>query len=177
MTTPDPKTFSVLDAIQGRSYPTDEITLYTDAASMYLLNRLEVEQANLTDGDAANELEPKREELKAAIKATALTFHLRGFSTGVIQSINDEARAKFGEDVSLDKEEPFVWRMDKYVAESIISVTNAEGAVDESRWGVEDAAKLRAHLPDDEWNRLQTAVLALSFASWQFDQAVNADFS
>ena len=173
---PDTKTFSVLDAIQGRSYPEDKVTVYTDLASLYLLTNLEKEQASAKDGDAANEFNDAIAELREKIKASGLTFHLRGFSTGVTQSINDEARAKFGEDESLDKGEAFVWRMNKFVAESIIRVENADGELDETRWKVEDVDKLRVYLPDDEWDRLLHLTLNLSFASWEFDQAVNADF-
>lgn len=173
---PDIKTFSVLDAAKGRSYPTDEVTVYTDVASLYLLNELDAIANDAETGDEANAVEPAVAELREKIKESALTFHLRGFSPGVRTSINDETRALFGEEVDLDEGDPLIWRLNKYVSESIISVTNTEGAVDEHRWSDEDVASLRGLLPDEEWVKLQDLTLKLSFESWHFDEAVNADF-
>jgi len=173
---PDIKTFSVLDAAKGRSYPTDEVTVYTDVASLYLLNELDTTVNDAETGEEANAVEPEIAELREKIKASAMTFHLRGFSPGVRESINDEARAKFGEDVNLDEGDPLVWRLNRFINESIIRATNVEGAVDEHRWTYDDVVALRGILPDEESVKIQDLMLELSFKSWQFDEAVNADF-
>lgn len=173
---PDIKTFSVLDAAKGRSYPTDEVTVYTDVASLYHLNELDAIANDAETGDEANVVEPEIAELREKIKASAMTFYLRGFSPGVRESINDEARAKFGDDVSLDKGDPLVWRLNRYINESIITVTNAEGAVDKHRWTYDDVVSLRGFLPDEEFLKIQDKMFELSLASWKFDEAVNADF-
>lgn len=174
---PDVKTFSVLDAIKGRSYPSDSVTVYTDVESLYELARLEKQIADAPDGESANALEPQVEDLKDKIKKSALTFELRGFSFGVWDSIDKEAQAMFGNDADISEGEAKSWRKHRYIAESIIRVTNADGAVDESRWGIEDVKNLEALLPMSEFSKLEAMTSFLSMASLEFDQAVTPDFS
>jgi len=173
----DTKNFSVLDAAKGRSYPSDKAVVYTDVEALYDYDKLEGVANATSDGDAVNALEGQLEALREKIKASALTFHMRGFAPGVTQAINDEAAAKFGPEADLDSGEPFIWRADKWIAESIIRVTDVDDAVDEHRWSIEDVVALRTWLPETEFAKVRLLAFSLSFQAWQFDRAVTADFS
>jgi len=173
----DTKNFSVLDAAKGRSYPTDEAVVYTAVAEMHKYEKINFQANNAATGEETNTFDEQLKPLREAILASALTFHMRGFAPGVVQNINIETRAKFGEDADLDNGEPFLYRTDKYIAESIIKVTDVNDAVDEHRWSVDDVVALRGWLPEEEFGKIRLLMFLLTFRAWEFDQAVNADFS
>lgn len=172
--------FSVLDAAKGRSYPTDDITVYTDVASAHLVNHLRNE-ASAIEGEGeevdaeVNAIDEKIESLKTKIVESGITFHLRGFAPGVAKAIQDEAKVKF-EVEDPDEGAPAEWCNMKYIAESIITATNAAGDVDEHHWSVDDVFALRGFLPEEEFDRLAGAAFFLSFAALAFEQVVDADF-
>ena len=174
---PDLKTFSVLDAVQGRSYPTDEVTVYTDVESLYKVLKLKNEIDEAFDEDKILELDDQISALSEKIATSAMTFHLRGFSYGVWDSIDKETTAKFGEVADFSKGEAATWRNAKLIAESIIKVVNAEDQEDASRWTVDDVLKLQALLPINEFSKISARTSILSLASLEFEQAVTPDFS
>lgn len=173
----DAKTFSVLDAVQGRSYPTDKVTVYTDADSIYRLSLLE-EKANSTlDQGEVDEIEKQIAELKEEITKSGLTFHMRGFSPGVRQSLFKEAEAKFEVEDVRESLEAISWLTNRVIAESIIRVENAAGALDERRWNVEDVENISNFLITQEFDKLNELASSLSFKALKFDNDVTPDFS
>lgn len=174
---PDVKTFSVLDTVKGRSYPTDEVTIYTDVESLYKVLKLENKVNDETDDDVINEVDKEISTLREKIEESALTFHLRGFSYGVWDSIDKETTAKFGEDADFSKGEAASWRSAKFISESIIKVVNAEGQEDPNRWSPEDVLNLQAHIPVNEYSKISARANLLSLSSLEFEQALTPDFS
>lgn len=187
----DVKTFSVLDAIKGRSYPTDEVTVYYDTAALYRLKGLENQRLaldmaanNAPKGEEANkfdaqiaEVDAKIAELTKQVQASAITFHMRGYSPAVRDSLVDEARAKFDVEKVEDGTPANEWLNARAVAETIIRSTDASGAVDEHHFSVEDVEDLRSFLAPEEFGKLLGQTLLLSYTAFSFDAATSPDFS
>lgn len=177
------KKFSVIDFLTKRAMPEDSITVYTDAQSGYELKALEAQDADERDPNKSNEIAAKIEELREKIRASGLTFYLRGLPTKVHRSINDEAFARFKIDPDADERpKPSViaeaqdWTNYKTIAETIVKVESADGSVDDTRWDVEKVEGLRDWLPQEEYDRLFQRVSEIHFRALEFEQEVNADF-
>jgi hypothetical protein len=178
----NPRTFSVLDAIKSRSYPQDIVTVYTDVNSAYDIHRIEEKIADLTDADQINALDQVIAEFKDKIKASALTFRMRGLPREQIDAINDEAHLKFP---WTDKTAPDPvdrgiggeWVNRSFIAAHIVDVTDADGNVDSHKWNADEVAVLRGRLPDESFLALIRLMQELSFAATYFDASVTPDFS
>lgn len=171
------ETFDVLAAAKEIAYPTDEVTVYTDSGSAYSLHRLDDVIAQTADAGTVATLEAKRDELREAVKASALTFNLRGIAPGYIQGLLAQGRATFpdvdGVDFNTERGE---WFESAVIAAHIVDVRNAAGAVDEHNWTAEQVQDIKAALPEESFEKLLGAVNNLSFAASYFDLAVSADF-
>jgi hypothetical protein len=168
-------TLNVLEAAKGRAYPDDDVVIYTDAKAAYEAHRLAVLAADQTDSDKADEIGAQEKDARDRVLASALTFHLRGFSRGVIDAINEEARVKFGTE-DTGKGDIANWCNLKYVAESIIRVEDAAGGVDEHHWTPEEVRSLYDLLPIESYDKIVNKMFELSFAASLFDTVVDADF-
>lgn len=187
----DVKTFSVLDAIKGRSYPTDEVTVYYDTAALYRLKGLENQRLalgiaanNAPEGDEVDkfdakiaELDPTIEAVRAEVEASALTFEMRGFAPAVRDSLVDEARAKFKVSVIEDESDANNWLYARAIAESIIRAKSADGSVDEHHWSVDEVEEMRHFLVPEEFAKVLGTTLLLSYTAFEFDAATSPDFS
>lgn len=177
---PNVKTFSVLDAIKGTAYPSDEITVYTDVASLYQIQRLESEAADQTDPDLADEIHAEIEEYRLKILASGLTFHLRGIPPEIKDNNLAAVRAKFalneGDDI-IHGSNAYEFLMNTHLAEMIQKVVRADGDVDSHHWTPEEVSELFGVLGVTEAGRLQALGSDLSFQAFAFDQAVTPDFS
>lgn len=173
------KNFSVLDAIKGKSYPTDSVTVYYDTGAAHLVKVLEAQAADTLDPDEADQIHEQIEAQRLKVRASKLVFDLRGFDPGVGEEIRKIARKQFPDDVdqfgNLNGEAAQYVNF-RYIAESIVRVTDAEGQVDESRWDFDQVSGLYGLLPADEFDKIAQKAFELSFASLAFDQIVDADF-
>jgi hypothetical protein len=169
------KTFSVLEAIQGTAFPTDEVTIYTDAASAYEISVLETRISEERDTDKANELSAQQAVLRDKIKASALTFTLHGFAPEIVHAINDSVAAKHNvEDTDTGpaaREANF-----RYLAESIQRIVSADGSVDSHHWTFEEIEALEKAIPSEEFGRLMVKMEEVAFAALVFEAKVDADF-
>lgn len=176
----EPRTFSVLEAAKGRSYPQDIISVYTNAEAAYQVNLLEKKiNSHATDDAELAAMVEEQNAYKDAVKASVLTFHMRGINPGLIRSISDEAHTKTfdGEEGDALVGRQNVWSNFSILAAHIVSVTDAQGNVDEHKWNFEDVETLRDWLPDDEFDKISNMMFDLSFAAALFDASVSADFS
>jgi hypothetical protein len=167
-------TFSILDAIKGRGYPSDSETVYTDVEAAYEVNRLEEQINDSKDSKEVDRLVAVQQEYKDRVKASALTFKMRGINEGVIDGIKKEAQGKF-EDIWTG--EGAQWCNDRYLAAHIVEVSDAEGNVDEHKWTGEEVEGLRFLLPRESFETLTTLMHKLTFAASYFDASVTPDFS
>lgn len=180
----DKATFSVLDAVKEKHYPQDITTVYTDVDSAYEIKRLERQIADMgpDEADRINELDSVIATLKENVKATALTFRMRGIGRDLKDAINAEAELKFP---WTDKSQPDPsqygeggqWTNRRFLAAHIVDVTKADGAVDSHKWSEEEIEVLRGSIPDESFLELIRLMRDLSFAATYFDASVTPDFS
>lgn len=176
--TVDPKTFSVLDAIKGRSYPTDTVNVYTDTAAIYELVRAEKAANDAKTGEDADTWGEKITSLKARVAESVLRFEMRGYAPAVRDALIEEAKAKFNIEGALEEEsEAGEWLTKRTIAESIIRVTNAAGEVDEHRVSVEDVDAWSQYLAPEEFAKLNAFSYLLSYQAFQYDLETTPDFS
>lgn len=170
----DKATFDVLAFAKGRKYPQDIVTIYTDAESGYRAKHLSEILNDENDNAKREEIAAEIRDLWAAVEASALTFHLRGISQGAVEAVNVEAGGKFENVI----EGPGArWANFKYIAENIVSVTNADNAVDSHHWTVEEVEELHAFLPSEEFDKIAALTDELTFAAAFVDASVTPDFS
>lgn len=179
MTDLDPKTFNLLDTLQGRTYPEDEVVVYTDVKAFYEYQRIDQLANDAGTGDEANEYDAQLDELRERIKASGLTVSMRGYAPAVNKSLTAEARAKFKLDssVMIDQDaDAFNWLNKRSIAEAIVKVTDVHGNSDERLFTVEDVDAFEDYLTPEEFSKIVTKTFELSWQSMHLDNAVNADF-
>lgn len=186
----EPGTFDLDEFVQGRGFPRDTVTVFTNADAAY--ERAQVEKRLTTlaqDKEKLNknstlyketqaefkELEDRSAELMEDIKASALVFHLRGISPGHIKKINkdvyEESQKEEWDEVTTASTASY-----RIVAPHIIKVIRADGAEDNRQFTPDRVETLEMTLPESEWNKLDRKVMEMSFKSAYFDAAVDAGF-
>lgn len=165
--------FSVLEVATDRAFPQDIVTIYTDHDAAFKIHRLEQKIADTREGEAVNALDEERNALKEKVKSSALTFHMRGISQGLMDDIQTKAKADFGNEETPEKA---TWVNSAYLANHIISVTDAEGSIDDHKWTAEEVASLKRILPVESFQKLVELMFELTFAARYFDEVVSADF-
>lgn len=175
METPQIKTFDVLAAAKGASYPDKEVVIYTDQRSAHRISELEKEIADLGTDQVSRieELEVEIAELRERILETALTFYLVGISPAEQERISDALKVIEEEQGTEARNREAMYL---YIAQHIVRVTNAEGAVDESPWDSVKVDTFLGVIPAEEHIKLSAAVSELTFSAAYFDAAVSADF-
>lgn len=172
-------TFSVLAAAKGRAYPQDIVDVHTDADAAYKAQAIEkrINDLSADQAELVNTLDAERNALLATMKATSLTFLLRGINKGTTDGIIAAAKEKFGDVTDTPNYERSEWVTFSYLAAHIVSVTDADKNVDDHFFTVEDVQALAAYLPEDQFRKLLALMSELTFAATYFDQAVSVDFS
>lgn len=165
--------FSVLEVAKGRGYPQDIVDVYTDHETAFKVHRLEQKIADERDGAKVNALDEERKALKEKVKESILTFHMRGIGQGLVDDLQKQANEKFQDGSETEK---VTWLNNLYLAQHIISVTNADDEVDDHRWTSEEIADLKRDLPPESFEKLINLMLDLTFAAKYFDEVVSADF-
>jgi hypothetical protein len=176
----DKSTFSLVEAIKGRGYPTEEVTVYTNADAAYNLAETNalletLAQGKQQDTEEYDNLDAVAQQLKAEVQESALTFSLRGISPGEVQRLSKKV-AKQARAEDLDEDEEALLRTAAWFAPHVVRVSNAQGEVDEHLYTAEEARVLMDLLPQSEWNKLLVAMSKLSLGSMYFDQLVDAGF-
>lgn len=177
-------TFDLDTFVQGRGYPTNKRTLFTDADSAYELGQVNQRMAEIAQ-DKAHSKEPLKSEyaslekqaavLREKIIETSLIFHLRGISPGHIKKVAKDVSVK-AEKEDLSQDEVSDLLNYRWFAPHIIRVEKSDGSVDEGPFTPEIVETLEHSLPKSEWMKLNDAIAELSFQATYFDQAVDAGF-
>lgn len=176
MTELNPETFDAIAVAQGRSYPKDTVHVYMDHEAAHLLHKGEEDISRTLDKDAVAAWEQERKALVERVKGSALIFELQGLSQKAIKAIEDQADAKFGmDDDTAGKND---WRNKAFLAAHIARVTNAAGATDPNQWDAERVEEFEGVAPQEEYGKLFTKMLELTFKAAYFEQVeVSPDFS
>jgi hypothetical protein len=166
-----PDSFDVLSFIEGTAYPTETVTIYTDAKSADALLKANQERLKMDESELSQvytEIDAEIERLSEAVKKSVLVFSMRGLPPGLVQEIykvNEEST-----------EEELRAAENKLIASTIVSVKNAEGAVDQRLWDEESVEKFRKFLKEGEFAKVVKGVVNVNFNAAVFDQASDAGF-
>lgn len=173
------KVFNLADAIKGRAYPTTTVKVYLDDATAMELVEVNQLMNRTTDPDKIDELSETAKGLAEKILESSLTFEMRGIGQKEIDQITEELNDSYGVLKGQDGTSNPDWLRDYItllVGRNIMSVTNAEGAVDNSEFDLDKTNELRTALSISEWNKLVGAMQKLTLAGGYFDQLTDAGF-
>lgn len=174
MTDLTPGTFDVLAVIKGRKYPEQSTDIYFDSEAMFELDVLEQRIADETDGDVVNSLDAEGEAIKERIRASKLTFEMRGLSHGHVTALLKKVAADYkeAEGIDLALEQTYA-----HISASIVKVTNAAGEEGATDWNRDAVEALYNYLPPTEFGKLTTLANDLSFKTLKFEEkATSPDF-
>lgn len=169
--------FSLADAIKGTAYPEKSVDVYLDAASAQQFAELN-DKIKQLDPEAPEyaELSEKLEEISDKIKASKLTFHMRGVGQGTVEKATEAADEAFP---PKDGVEHPLWTkhyLCYLIAENIVKITDAEGNEDLTKLTVDDVIQIRDAVPIDAWEVIVDTMQRLTLASSYFDAVTDAGF-
>jgi hypothetical protein len=167
-----PGAFDVLSFIEGTAYPNEKVTVYTDALSATELlkanqDRLKMDES--PDTQDYTEINARIEELSEKVKKSVLTFELRGLPPGLVEELYNVPEGETDSEKIRSSE-------NKLIANTIVAVTNVEGARDARVWDEAAVEKFRRYLKEGEFGKLVRGVVNVNFNAAVFDQATDAGF-
>lgn len=168
------ETFNFLEYAAGTIYPEDDVNVYTDVDAAYKLRKVEKELAQTIDSDRVSELEVEAKALRERFEKSKAVVRMRGIPGKEEDRLRKLADEKFQKDDSLEKDN---WFARALVAAHIVSVTNSEGAVDESPWDADKVETLYKIIAPENYIRINETVKKLSMDTEIFENVeVNPDF-
>lgn len=186
-----PGTFSLLERLQGRSYPKETVEVYLDEAAGYEIEKAELRyvRTDPADAEAIAAVEAEIEELRERAKASRLTFHLEGISSEEYDSVVDAAQEQFPmeyhesrnpltmalERTPKDNEDRETFFRVHLWAKFIRRVEDAEGNAD-TEITPELIAQVHNLLPLAGMARLHDAIQKLRMVTNWMDEIQGADF-
>lgn len=171
----DAKTFSLMDAIRGRTYPEDSVTVYTDVAALYRLGILNLRADSAKTDEETVALEAEIAEVSKEIERSGLTFHMRGFDLRTAENIRtSELGADFAGDPTDEQSEHVEAASIAMATQFVTDVDGNHASAAPSR---DDILVMKRILPSPEFQKLNDLTWDLTFRAWQYDAAVTPDFS
>jgi hypothetical protein len=173
------KVFNLADAIKGRAYPTTSVKVYLDDEAAMQLVHINNQMNRVTELEEMENLQAIADGLAQKIMSTALTFDMRGIGQNAIELVTEKINAKYEVAPNEDATRNPGWMKDyitTLVAMNIVSVTDSNGAVDDSEFTFEKVEALRGSLAPNEWAKLVGAMQKLTLAGGYFDQLTDAGF-
>lgn len=171
------ETFDLMAFIDGSSYPTKTVSVYTDNAAMKQAEeyRMMVEGVG-ADGkpkvyttEELNKAQLSLDALSEQIESSALNFELQGMPFEVAKEIANV----FAEEGADD--EPTDDNVLELISKTIKSVTNSKGAA-ASIPDVEQLKKMRTRLSPLEFSKLIHGTVEVSFSAVKYEAEVDAGF-
>lgn len=162
--------FNLEDVIKGTGYPEDSVDVYVDSEHAYELSKLNDALLSIFDPEEAEPLEARAKELAGMIMSSKLTFHFRGISQETMQKIESEIQ---------EPEKNDKWWAEytlRLIAANIVSVTDAEGNIDDTPFTLERVQFLEGHMPAESWKVIVSTMQKLTLASGYFKGATDAGF-
>lgn len=175
-TAPASLTFSIVDVLLGREYPTIEVPFFLDEAAAFALSQAEKRLVELpVDGDR-EEVEREIDRLKAKVRATRYVYHLKGIPAKVRNDLLDLAFKKFpketdptnifgGPKQNDERDEMFGRMLLHAMTEKIVDPNGAVMA----NLTVEQVEHFRDHAPD-------AALEAISIAQRELTEGAKGGF-
>lgn len=95
MTDLNPKTFDLVAALAGRTYPEETVPVFFDEALSYRLEQLEKKIRLEGDSKTLKELTSLRDELLEKAKAATIKVHIKSVPSDIIKATYDKLDADF----------------------------------------------------------------------------------
>jgi hypothetical protein len=190
-----PGTFSIINVLKDRAFPTEEVNVYLDEESAYLASKLQEklkETENSLDEESADSAKKISKELDDAVKTlekSKYVFSLSGMSEGKRSELEEKSIEKFPIEFEESKN-PFTGEINKQEienkkrdrfftnllwAESIKRITDPEGNVQESVT-LDDVSSLREMLPIAATGIISESIEKLRISTAVFMMSVDEDF-
>lgn len=167
-----PGSFNLGEFVKGRGYPQDTVEIYVDVESAYELSKLNEKLIKATETEESEKLEAEAKVLSDKILASKLTFNMRGIDQKHVEQIEVESKKKFEE----NDDNWIVDYMCELVAANIVSVTDAQGKVDERIFTGQDVEELRSYLSSEAWDKVVGTMQKLTLATGYFKGLSDAGF-
>jgi hypothetical protein len=155
-----------------RGYPQDTVEIYVDVESAYELSKLNEKLVKATETEESEKLEAEAKVLSDKILASKLIFNMRGIDQKHVEQIEVESKKKFEE----NDDNWIVDYMCELVAANIVSVTDAQGKVDERIFTGQDVEELRSYLSSEAWDKVVGTMQKLTLATGYFKGLSDAGF-
>jgi hypothetical protein len=167
-----PGSFNLGEFVKGRGYPQDTVEIYVDVESAYELSKLNEKLVKATETEESEKLEAEAKVLSDKILASKLIFNMRGIDQKHVEQIEVESKKKFEE----NDDNWIVDYMCELVAANIVSVTDAQGKVDERIFTGQDVEELRSYLSSEAWDKVVGTMQKLTLATGYFKGLSDAGF-
>lgn len=187
-----PGTFSFVDRLLGRNYPTTSVNMYLDEQAAFDRQSLsfEAEAFKLRNKEQNLELVAKIDELDRQLNANKYVITLQGFPPeeydALVLECEEQYPPKYEETTNpfsgekkrtkVETEEFFQLLWSKLWAKSIVKITAPDGAVDASELEVGTAAKVRNNFPIDARRKVDLAIQELRLTSEWIDSVQDEGF-
>lgn len=161
-TTEEAKRFDLMAALEGRTYPEDEVVVFMDEGKLYEYNKVS-EEYNHSPGDT--ELEAKRDALAAELTQVAFIVTVRGVSRearlNMIKAVQKEfPMKKDAFNNPKDNPEADDLLAEKFWQAHVIALTGPDGST--AVPSPEEVAALRTQAPQTAWSMIEGAINELS---------------
>lgn len=163
------ETFDLNAFIDGSSYPTKTVTVYTNVAAMKRAQDIAEEITNKGGLDRKEQLENELVGVRKTIEESGLNFEFQGMPFTLARSIADIFAEEDSENAPSEDD------VLELVQKSIASVTNAAGA----KSSVPDVAGLKhlqSRLSPIEFNKLINGAVEVSFTAANYEASIDAGF-
>ena len=170
------ETFDLAAFIEGSSYPTKTVTVYTNVAALKQAEDLSLKAAGLDnkgvplkiqpDAEQLTEYENKLDMVRVEIEKSALNFELQGLPFRLAQKIAD---------IFNEEEPPADDQIVELMVKTIQGVTNVDGA----KTSKPDAAMLetmRLRFSPAEYTKLVNGVFEVNFSAASYEADIDAGF-
>jgi hypothetical protein len=188
-----PGTFNILNVLNERAYPHENVSVYLDEQTAYDAARLNEKIKELTkissDQDKIDELTVKRDEKISSLESSKYVFKIVGISEGLRDDLREQAEEKYPMEYE-DETNPFTGQVTKTQVEnvernkfftmllwheSISKIINPDGDVQENVT-MEDVVALRKTLPIAAIGAITESIEKLRMSTAVFMATVEEDF-
>lgn len=111
------ESFSFLDVLQGREYPTESVEIFVNERAAYELAALEKKLALIKDGEDANEIQEKIDALREKAASSRFIVHLEGIPVDQYDAVVDLAAAEYPYEYT-ESRNPLTFAIERTVIDS-----------------------------------------------------------
>lgn len=175
----DSKTFDLIGALEGRSYPQEDVDVYLDEGVAHEIELLEETMKVLAmhgDAEGHAELEARRDELAEKVRNSKVIFTIQGNSREAKNDIRDEWLARCLEKDLVTPKLPQNQHAEELAvlttAAQTIKITGPDGS--EVPLTEEVIRKFRLQAPDAAISRIEKALKRVNSVAEGFEIAVQS---